>query len=181
MLGVAALVPLVLLLLVSVYDNTLFEVRYFLIVVPLLLLLIARLVTGWIRKPRARLLVAGTFVALLLVGVADQQLNKGNPRLYDFRGAIDEIKADAGPRALIAYEPPDMRYVLEYYAPHIKSVPIAALKPRRREGFPLFVLASFQDNKEFFNETNKVVGQLDFFRPLVRKVKKPQTIVWEYR
>jgi hypothetical protein len=180
-LGVAALVPLVLLLIVSVYDKTLFEVRYFLIVVPLLLLLIARLVTGWIRKPRARLLVAGTFVALLLIGLADQQLNKGNPRLFDFRGAIHEIKADAGPRALIAYEPPDMRYVLEYYAPHIKSVPIAALKPRRREGFPLFVLASFQDNKEFFNETNKVVGQLDFFRPLVRKVKKPQTIVWEYR
>jgi uncharacterized membrane protein len=181
MLGVAALVPLVLLLIVSVYDKTLFEVRYFLIVVPLLLLLIARLVTGWIRKPKARLLVTGAFVALLLIGLADQQLNKGTPRLFDFRGAIDEIKADAGPRALIAYEPPDMRYVLEYYAPDIQRVPLTTLKPRRRQGFPLFVLASFQDNNEFFNETNKVVGQLDFFRPLVRKVKKPQTIVWEYR
>jgi uncharacterized membrane protein len=181
LLGVAALVPLVLLLLVSIYDKTLFEVRYFLIVVPLLLLLIARLVTGWIRKPRARLLVAGGFTVLLLIGLADQQLNKGNPRLFDFRGAIKEIKADAGPRALIVYEPPDMRYVLEYYAPHIKRQPLSAVKPKSRQGFPLFVLASFQDNKEFFNATNKTVGQLEFFRPLVRKIKKPQTIVWEFR
>jgi mannosyltransferase len=181
LLGVAALVPLVLLLIVSVYDNTLFEVRYFLIVVPLLLLLIARLVTGWIRKPRARLLAAGAFTLLLLVGLADQQLNKGNPRLFDFRGAINEIKADAGPNAVIAYEPPDMRYVLEYYAPHIKRQPLSAVVPKRREGNPLFVLASFQDNKQFFNETNRKIGQLDFFRPLVRKIKKPQTIVWEFR
>jgi uncharacterized membrane protein len=181
MLGVAALVPLVLLLIVSIYDQTLFEVRYFLIVVPLLLLLIARLVTGWIRKPGARLLVAAGFVLTLLIGVADQQTDKGNPRLFDFRGAINVIKADAGPGAVIAYEPPDMRYVLEYYAPHIKRQPLSAVVPRRREGNPLFVLASFQDNKQFFNETNKVIGQLDFFRPLVRKVKKPQTTVWEFR
>ena len=181
LLGAAALVPLVLLLFASIYDQTLFEVRYFLLVVPLLLLLIARLVTGWIRKPRARLVVAGVFTLLLLVGLADQQLDKGNPRLFDFRGAINAIKADAGPDSIIAYEPPDMRYVLEYYAPHIKRVPLSAVVPKRREGNPLFVLASFQDNKDFFNLTSRKVGQLDFFRPLIRKVKKPQTIVWEFR
>jgi hypothetical protein len=181
MLAVAALVPLVLLLIVSTYDRTLFEVRYFLIVVPLLLLLVARLVTGWIRKPRARLLVAGGVVLTLLIGLADQQTDKGNPRLFDFRGAIKAIKADAGPKSLILYEPPDMRYVLEYYAPNIPRKPLSAAVPKRREGFPEFVLASFQDNKQFFDETNKVVGQLDFFRPLVEKVNKPQTVAWEFR
>ena len=181
MLAVAALVPLVLLLIVSTYDRTLFEVRYFLIVVPLLLLLVARLVTGWIRKPRARLLVTGGVVLTLLIGLADQQTDKGNPRLFDFRGAIKAIKADAGPKSLILYEPPDMRYVLEYYAPNIPRKPLSAAVPKRREGFPEFVLASFQDNKQFFDETNKVVGQLDFFRPLVEKVNKPQTVAWEFR
>jgi uncharacterized membrane protein len=181
LLGVAALVPLVLLLVVSAFDRELFEVRYFLIIVPLLLLLLARLVTGWIRKPQARLLVTGAFVLTLLIGLADQQLNKGNPRLFDFRGAINVIKADAGPNALIAYEPPDMRYVLEYYAPHIKRQPLRAVVPKAREGSPLFVFASFQDNTQFFNETNRKIGQLDFFRPLVRKVEKPQATVWEFR
>jgi uncharacterized membrane protein len=181
LLGAAALVPLVLLLFVSIYDRTLFEVRYFLIVVPLTLLLLARLVTGWIRSPKARLIVTGVFVLTLLIGLADQQTNKGNPRLFDFRGAIDAIKQDAGPNSLIVYEPPDMRYVLEYYAPHIRREPLSQLNAKRRQGLPLFVLASFQDNKDFFNATSKAVGQLDFFRPLVRKVEKAQATVWEFR
>ena len=181
MLGAAALVPLVLLLIVSAFDPELFEVRYFLIVVPLLLLLIARLVTGWIRQPRARLLVAAGVVLTLLIGLADQQTNKGNPRLFDFRGAIKEIKADAGPNSLVLFEPPDMRYVLEYYAPNLRSRPLGLGVPKKKEGRPVFVLASFQSNKQFFNETNKVVGQLDFFRKRVRSFKKAQTLVWEFR
>ena len=45
----------------------------------------------------------------------------------------------------------------------------------------MFVLASFQDNKRFFDRTNKVVGQLDFHRRLVSAFEKPQTKVWEFR
>jgi len=180
-LAAAALVPIVLLLGVAAFDRELFEVRYFLIAVPLLLLLAARLVTGWIRKPSARLLVAGGVIVTLLIGLADQQTNNDNPRLFDFSGAIDEIEADAGPKSLVVYEPPDMRYVLEYYAPDIKRRAIRRGLPKRREGSPVFVLASFQDNKLFFNRTNKVVGQLDFFRKRVKRVKKAQTTVWEFR
>ena len=180
-LAAAAIVPIVLLLGVSVFDRSLFEVRYFLITVPLLLLLVARLVTGWIRKPAGRYLVAGGVILTLLLGLADQQLNKSNPRLFDFRGAIKEIRADAGPRSLIAYEPPDMRYVLEYYAPHIRRRPLRLGVPKRSLGSPVFVLASFLDNRVYFNRTNKVVGQLDFFRKRVRRFKKPQTLVVEFR
>jgi hypothetical protein len=181
LLGAAAIAPIVLLLIVSLFDSKLFEVRYFLVAVPLLLLLIARLVTGWIRKPRARLLAVGGVMLTLLIGLADQQTNKGNPRLFDFRGAIDEIKADAGPKSLVLFEPPDMKYVLEYYAPHLKRRPLKLGLPKRREGTPVFVLASFQDNKLFFNRTNKLVGQLDFFRKRLKRVKKAQTQVWEFR
>jgi len=181
-LAAAAFTPIVLLLVVAAFDRELFEVRYFLIAVPLLLLLVARLVTGWIRKPKARLLVTGGFVLTLLIGLADQQTNNGNPRLFDFRGAIREIKADAGPKSLVVYEPPDMRYVLEYYAPELRSRPLSGKVPkRRRDGHPVFVLASFQDNKLFFNRTNKVVGQLDFFRKRLRHIKKAQTQVWEFK
>ena len=64
-LAAAAITPIVLLLVVAVFDRELFEVRYFLVAVPLLLLLVARLVTGWIRKPSARLLATGVIVLTL--------------------------------------------------------------------------------------------------------------------
>ena len=181
-LAVAAITPIVLLIGVALYDRELFEVRYFLVAVPLLFLLIARLVTGWIRQPAgARIAAVGVVMVTLLLGLGDQQTNDDNPRLYDFRGAIEEIEADAGPKSLVLYEPPDMRYVLEYYAPELRRRPLRLGDPRRREGSPVFVLASFQDNKLFFDRTNKVVGQLDFQRRLLAKFEKPQTKVWEFR
>ena len=180
-LAAAAIALVVLLIVVSAFDRSLFEVRNFLILVPLVLLLIARLVTGWIRKPTPRLLVAGGVVLTLLIGLADQQFNKANPRLFDFRGAIQDIKANAGPNSLVLYEPSDMRYVLEYYAPDLRSQPLSLAVTAQKEGSPVFVLASFQSNKAFFNETNKVVGQLTFFRTLVRRFKTAQTLVWEFQ
>jgi hypothetical protein len=180
-LAVAALSPIVLLLAVAAFDRELFEVRYFLVAVPLLLLLVARLVTGWIRKPAARLLAGGAVILTLLIGLADQQTSDDNPRLFDFRGAIEKIEADAGPKSLLIYEPPDMRYVVEYYAPQLRSRPLRRGLPRRREGSPVFVLASFQDNKLFFDRTNRVVGRLEFFRKREQSFETPQTRVWEFR
>lgn len=181
MLAAAAFVPFVLLLIVSAFDRSLFEVRYFLLTVPLLLLLVARLVTGWLRAPRARLLAAGAVIVTLLAGLANQQLNKSNPRLFDFRDAIRAIVADAGPNSVVLAEPPDMRYVLDYYAPKLREQPLDVPLIARTEGSPIFVLASFQSNRAFFNETNRVVGQLSFFRTLVRHFTTPQTVVWEFR
>lgn len=180
-LALAAITPIVLLLGVALFDRELFEVRYFLLAIPLLLLLLARLVTGWIRRPAARYLVAGGVILTLLLGLADQQTNDGNPRLFDFREAIEEIQAEAGPNSLVIYEPPDMRYVLDYYAPELRKRPLRLGPPRRSQGSPLFVLASFQDNRLFFDRTNKVVGQLDFNRRLVRRFEKPQALVVEFR
>jgi uncharacterized membrane protein len=180
-LAAAAIALVVLLIVVSAFDRSLFELRNFLILAPLVLLLVARLVTGWIRAPRARLLVAGGVVLTLLIGLADQQLNKANPRLFDFRGAIQDIKADAGPNSLVLFEPLDMRYVLEYYAPDLRRQPLSQAVSAQSEGSPVFVLASFQSNKAFFDQTNKVVGQFTFFRKLVRRFKTPQTLVWEFQ
>ncbi len=179
-LAAVAIVLVLLLIAVSAFDRSYFEVRNFLILVPLVLLLIARLITGWIRQPRARLLVAGGVALTLLVGLADQQLNKANPRLFDFRGAIRDIKSNGGPNSLVLFEPSDMRYVLDYYAPDLRRQPLTAPIAAGAEGSPVFVLASFQSNRAFFDATNKVVGQLTFFRTFVRRFKTPQTLVWEF-
>jgi uncharacterized membrane protein len=179
-LAAAAIALVVLLIIVSAFDRSYFEVRNFLILVPLVLLLIARLITGWVRQPRAQLLVAGGVALTLVIGLADQQLNKANPRLFDFRGAIEDVKPNAGSNSLILYEPPDMGYVLEYYAPNLRSQPLSVPITAGTEGSPVFVLASFQSNKAFFDATNRVVGRLGFFRTLVRRFKTPQTSVWEF-
>ncbi|MBV8956163.1 MAG: hypothetical protein JO179_18640 [Solirubrobacterales bacterium] len=177
----ASIALVLLLIVVSAFDRSLFEVRNFLILVPLVLLLIARLITGWIRQPTPRLLVAGGVMATLLIGLLNQQLNKANPRLFDFRGAIEHIKANGGAGSLVLYEPGDMRYVLEYYAPDLPAQPLTQPITAGTEGSPIFVLASFQNNPRFFNETNRVVGQLTFFRTLVQRFKTPQTTVWEFQ
>ena len=181
MLAAAAIALVGCLIVASAFDRSLFEVRNFLIFVPLVLLLVARLVTGWIRKPRARMLVAAAVALTLLVGLADEQLNTANPRLFDFRGAIKDITANAGRDGLVLLEPPDMRYVLEYYAPGLRSQPLSRAISAGGEGSPVFVLASFQSNRQFFNATNRAVGQLTFFRTLVRRFTTPQTIVWEFQ
>jgi 4-amino-4-deoxy-L-arabinose transferase-like glycosyltransferase len=180
-LAAAAIALVGLLIIVSLFDRSYFEVRNFLILVPLVLLLIARLITGWIRQPKARLIVVGAVMFTLVIGLVDQQLNKANPRLFDFRGAINDIKANGGPNSLVLVEPADMRYVLDYYAPNLRSQPLTKGISAGAEGSPVFVLASFQDNKQFFKETNKVVGQLTFFRTLVHHFETPQTLVWEFR
>jgi hypothetical protein len=180
-LAAAAIALVLLLIAVSSFDRSYFEVRNFLLLVPLVLLLIARLISGWIRQPRTRLLVAGGVALTLLIGLADQQLNKANPRLFDFRGAIADIKANAGPDGLVLVEPNDMRYVLEYYAPNLRGQPLSAPITAATEASPVFVLASFQGNSAFFDETNKVVGRLTFFRTLVHRFKTPQTLVWEFQ
>jgi hypothetical protein len=74
-----------------------------------------------------------------------------------------------------------MRYVFEYYAPELRRRPLRQGVPRRREGSPVFILASFQDNQLFFDRTNRVAGKTDFLRRLVRKFETPQTKVWEFR
>ena len=183
LLAAAVIVPIVLLLGAAFIDRELFEVRYFLVVVPLLLLLVARLVTGWLRKPTARYLVAGGVILTLLLGLADQQLNDDNPRLYDFDGATEEIQAAAGPQSLVVYEPPALRYVLDYYAPELPKEPLKDFDVEKSRESPLFVLASFQENQVFFDRTNKVVGTLsdDFFRGKpVQELETSQTKVWEF-
>ena len=74
-----------------------FEVRYFVGAVPLVLLLLARGLTSWAQRPAVVGLACAAAVAALGLGLADQQLNGSNPRVYDFKDAVHSIEARAQP------------------------------------------------------------------------------------
>ena len=134
-LAVAAITPIVLLVFVALYDRELFEVRYFLVAIPLLFLLIARLVTGWIRRPEARLAAVGIILFTLFARACSTSRPTTTTRACTTSG---RDRADPGRRqrreSLVLYEPPDMRYVMEYYAPELRSRPLRQGIPKRREG-----------------------------------------------
>jgi len=170
--------PVVALLGLAFVDRELFEVRYFVAAVPLALVLAARLVTGWTRPGAPRALLAGGLLVTMIAGLVDQQLNPDNPRLYDYRGAVAEVRAAAGPDAVLLYAPRDMRYVLEYYEPGMPARRLERDTPSRREAPRVAVLASFTEDPQVARRTNEVVGKLDFERRLLRRMELPNARVW---
>src|SRR5262249_51994625 len=70
-----ALGPVVILLFVGLVKRDLFEVRYFVAAVPMMMLLLARAVAGGPRRRVPAFIATGALSLTLLVGLADQQLN----------------------------------------------------------------------------------------------------------
>ena len=119
-----------------------FEVRYFVGAVPLVLLLLARGADElgargrpWSRRVRRR---GG---ALLALGLADQQLNGSNPRVYDFKGAVHAIEDRARPGDVVVYSPQYVDTVVGYYERDgLKTRPLDDGLPKPRRGQRVFLL-----------------------------------------
>jgi uncharacterized membrane protein len=177
-----ALGPVVILLFVGLVKRDLFEVRYFIAAVPMMLLLLARAVAG---APRRRLpaIVATTFLGLtLLVGLGDQQLNPNNPRAFDFRGALEQIRAEARPGDTVLYAPDYLRDVVGYYSPGVRT---EALSDAEAHGMPrsghVFLLGSFLDDPGIAAQIGTGKYDLDQ-KPhrLIRTIHRDQLRIWEY-
>src|SRR5690606_4119603 len=97
LLFAVALLPVVALYLVHYTKRDLFELRYFVLAVPLLLVLVARAATTVARRPGPLALLTALLVALSSIALVDQQVNGTNPHLYDFRGAVAAIEETARP------------------------------------------------------------------------------------
>ncbi|HET8758149.1 MAG TPA: glycosyltransferase family 39 protein, partial [Solirubrobacteraceae bacterium] len=177
-----ALVPGIGLFVLGQLKPFVFEVRYFIGAVPLALMLIARAVTSWARRP---VVVAGTCAAVVAVmglGLADQQLNGSNPRVYDFKSAVSRIQARAEPGDVIAFTPPYLDHVIAYYEDEgLRMRPLENGLPEPRRGHKLFLLASFQDKPQYRKATQDAVRKLSRRHELVRRDKVPQILIWEFR
>jgi O-antigen/teichoic acid export membrane protein len=159
-----------------------FEVRYFVGAVPLVLLLLARGLTSWAQRPAVIGLACAAAVATLGLGLADQQLNGSNPRVYDFKDAVHSIEARARPGDVVVYSPKYVDTVVGYYDREgLKIRPLEDGLPKLQRGQRLFLLASFLDKAQYRQATDDAVRRLSRRYDLVRRDKVPQIRTWEFR
>jgi hypothetical protein len=183
LLVAAVLVPGVALFCLGIVKRDLFDIRYLSTTVPPLFILLARSVTGIVRSKRALAIVSVVLIASLGAGLVDQQLNGSNPRLYDFRGAVADVKSHAQPGDRLLFVPGTLDEVIDYYAPRLS---IAALNtdampsPRRHS---VFVLAS----RALFNNTTNAdalsaaLAKLHTEGRLVHRYDFSNVEVWQFR
>jgi hypothetical protein len=175
-----AVVPALALFAIGFAKPFLFEIRYFSGAVPLLLVLVARGATGWVRGTVATAALSVALLGTLSVADADQQLNRSNPRTYDFRGALAKITQRWRPGDVLLYQPDDLGDVVTYYAPHLRMGPLAAGIPERRDAGRVFVLGSFLTDKRNVRATRLGLLRLHRNWRLVGNVRAQQIHVWEF-
>ena len=158
----AALVagPVLGVFLISTQARTFFEVRYFISVLPALLVLAARGATGWLSGTGARVAATGLVALALLVGLADEQFDPGNPRLYDYQSAFRYLDAQARPGDLILYAPDFLSPVVDYYHPRSPTTPIREDAPLPPPGGRILLFASFLNEPAPADLTDRTLSSL---------------------
>lgn len=163
----------------------LFEARYFIALTPMVLLLLARATTGWTASRTGAALATGALVLSLGAGTADQQLNRSNPRLYDFKGALSQIDSQARPGDVVLYEPDYLGDLVHYLQPGIRAQPLdkGIPKPDPEHRQRIFLLSSFLDMKQYADGTAKGITEIQQQgrRRQIDHFKKPQVKVWVFR
>jgi hypothetical protein len=171
--------PMVALFGVGFLKRDLFELRYFAVAAPLLILLMARVITAGFKRNALRvgaILIVG---ASLLGGAIDQQTNGANPRIYDFRGALSAVSDIARPADTVVYAPSYLEPVISYYAPDLRAEALRAEKPQGQGG-RVILLASFLDKKDISGRVGGALGKLRANHALVRELELPRVKVWVF-
>ena len=152
--------PVLALLVLALRSPDVFDVRYFVAVVPMLLVLVARAARTWPRSAIGRTLATAAIAAVLAAALVDQQTNPDNPRRYDFREALAQVRAQARPGDVLLYQPPELRFVLDRYAPKLTARPLDGRLPTRVEADRVTVLASFLDQERYKRVADRQLGAL---------------------
>lgn len=176
-----AVVPAIALYLIGEKKPFLFEIRYFAALAPLAVLLLARAATAWTRGAAGAAVAVGLLLASFGVAAADQQLNRANPRVYDFEGAITRLDREARPGDVVLYEPQFLADVIRYYGPHLAARPLQDGLPKQGPVRRVFLLGSFLDHPGARAGVRDAVRRLERRRTLVERFQRPQVKVWVFR
>jgi uncharacterized membrane protein len=175
-----ATIPALALFAAGMAQRNLFEIRYFSGAVPAGLLLVARFSSSAANRG-ARLLMVGLLLCTLAVGLADQQLNGANPRLYDFRGALTLISTRARPNDVVIYEPQYIGPVVGYYAAELDARPLDAGLTKRDTNRRVFLLGSFLEEPSSASQVGDALHQLKETHTRVREFRRSNVRVWVFR
>jgi hypothetical protein len=177
-----AVLPAFILMAVGFKDRMLFEVRYFSGAVPMLMLVCARTVVTSSARRLPVALIAAALAATMIVGTADQQLAKSNPRDYDFRAALESVRSRAHPGDTLLYAPIYLNDVIEYYTPKLRAQEVGPGKVKLPKHGTVFLLASFLDQPGIAGEVGAARYALQHSRMrLVRTDHLEKIYLWEYR
>jgi hypothetical protein len=179
-LAAIALAPPLLLFGVGLIKPDLFELRYFIASVPIVVLLLARAVSDWPRSPAARVGAVALVSLTLVAGLADQQLNASNPRLFDFSGALSSVRKEARPGDTFVYHPAYLRDVVAYYAPGVHARPLRGTVPEPHGRHRVIVLGSFLDQPGPARKVGAAVGRIRYHHRLAKRIDDPGIKVWVF-
>jgi hypothetical protein len=162
--------------------RSLFEVRYFIEAVPALYLLMAGGL--WTMVPRAtvRRIIAGLVLVVLTAGLITQQTDSGNPRLYGYDAAFNEISTLARPGDEILYAPSYFNVDVAYFEPDMRAMAVAGSLPSLPKRASIFVVGSFNfvgvDQAQA--ATAHLLNELGRHRRLEMTLSAPNVTVWEF-
>ncbi|MET7426486.1 glycosyltransferase family 39 protein [Dactylosporangium sp. NPDC005555] len=176
-------VPFVLAYLLGSKQRNFFELRYFISVLPPLLILTARAATGWLRTETARATAVAAIALTMAVGLGDQQFNPSNPRLYDYNGAFRLVNEEARAGDLILFAPGYLEVLVRYYHPAVTAVPIRGGVPLpTQHGGRTFLMASYLDNPDNASLVGGALAQLAAEGRTVQRLEHRENVtIWILR
>jgi uncharacterized membrane protein len=109
--------PIAILYIASLHDSSLFDVRYAAGVVPLLVVLVSVFISRTARRRLTICATTGLLLAASLVGLADQQYDSSNPKLFDYQHTVRWITQRYQPGEVVEFSPEGQKAVIHYYGP----------------------------------------------------------------
>lgn len=183
LLGTLVMVPLLsVYALGSLVSPTVFELRYFISILPPALLLAARAATSWLSGKWAMNIAVSAIVASMLVALGDEQFDASNPRLYDYRGAFDVIRSEAHPGDTLIYAPAFLAPVISYYRPGLTPVAVGEASPALDSQGTVFIMASFLDEPDTASAVGGALSQQEQRGRSARQIiHRANVTVWVMR
>jgi hypothetical protein len=180
LLVAVAFVPGVALFAVAHTKRDLFELRYFVLAVPLLLLIVARAVTTAARGRAVLIGLTAGLVVASIVALVDQQVNGTNPRLYDFRGAVADIEQTSRPGDALIYAPSYLEGVLDYYAPDLEGAPLGSLERSDPDGQVYVMVVDRFLTPAGAKTVGDTLARLEDRRGPPQRMERPNIVIWRF-
>jgi hypothetical protein len=180
MLVALVVIPVTGAYLLTTRSQTFFELRYFISVVPALVIIAARATTGWLRSRVGAAVAVGTLAMTLLVGLADEQFDGGNPRLFDNKGAFGFVQSQLHTGDVLLLTPSYLMSSFDYYGAGIPAEPIVAGGPLPRQvGGKTFLMGSFLYQPDVAAMVRQTLAQLaSEGRSVIQIVHKDNVTIW---